>query len=147
MRKKIIPSLKLPQKPTYTPFGIVRDFYSLFERIEQEHEVCFLLESLSDDESLSRYSIIGFAPQYTIQANGNALTIDDKKYIVDNPYEVLRTIIPQRTISRNYAGGLVGYLSYDAASYVEESFMPQSDAAFGQFQFGVYIDGLIELRP
>lgn len=138
-----IPKIQLAQKPHYLPFGIVTDFYALFELLEKEHDVCFLLESLSDDESLSRYSILGFAPKTVVHAKKNTFSINGASYTVENPYETLQSITPQNSLSRNYAGGLVGYLSYDAISYVEKTLQLQQDDAFGQFMFGVYTDGLI----
>ncbi|MDP3733443.1 MAG: anthranilate synthase component I family protein, partial [Candidatus Daviesbacteria bacterium] len=103
--------IKILQKPVYIKFAQDIDFFKLFQKIEQQFSTCFIFESLGEEGKFSRYSIIGFDPEYLISARGNNLTINNKIYPVDNPYLELRKIIPQNIISKNYAGGLVGYLS------------------------------------
>ena len=49
--------------------------------------------------------------------------------------------MPEETITREYAGGLVGYLSYEAVNYFEESIHVKIHDKFDQFVFGVYTDG------
>ena len=55
----------------------------------------------------------------------------------------LRSIMPNHTIAKNYAGGLVGYLSYEAVNYFEPSLHIKVHDLFDQFMFGVYTDGLV----
>lgn len=141
MRK--LPKIKLSQKPTYIAFAKNIDFYTLFQKIEQQFDTCFIFESLGDEEKFSRYSIIGFDPSHIISARGSNLIIDSKKYLVKNPYFALRSIMPSQTIAKNYAGGLVGYISYEAVNYFEPTLQIKTHKLFDQFLFGVYIDGLI----
>ncbi len=131
------------QKPTYKKFGEGQDFFELFEKLEVSFDTCFLFESLGVEGRLSRYSVIGFDPKHIIRARENTLFIDDKRYAVENPYYVLREIMPKQSISRNYAGGLVGYLSYEAVNYFESAINVKVHKDFDQFLFGVYTDGLI----
>jgi len=138
-----LPKIQLGQKPTYKKFAQDVDFYSLFEKLEANFDTCFLFESLGVEERLSRYSVIGFDPKHTIRACENTLFIDDKPYKVKNPYFALRDIMPKQSISRNYAGGLVGYLNYDAVNYFEPAVHLKTHKDFDQFMFGVYTDGLI----
>lgn len=140
---KRLPNIKLSQKPTYLKFAEDVDFYKLFQKIEQQFETCFIFESLVEEGKFSRYSIIGFDPAYIISARGNNLIIDNKSYEVKNPYYSLRNIMPQTTIARNYAGGLIGYLSYEAVNYFEPTLNIKVHNLFDQFMFGVYTDGLI----
>ena len=42
-------------------------------------------------------------------------------YECENPYYKLRDIIPQNVISKKYAGGLVGFVSYDGFNYFENN--------------------------
>ena len=65
------------------------------------------------------------------------------KYICDNPYYKLRSIVPQNIISRKYAGGLVGYISYDSINFFESNLNITKNENFESFKFGVYLDGLI----
>lgn len=138
-----LPKITIPKKPTYIKFGQDIDFYKLFEKIEAEFDTCFIFESLGEEGKFSRYSILGFDPKHSIRAKENILTIDEREYEVENPYFALSQIMPSQTISRIYAGGLVGYLSYEAVNYFESSLKVKVHDLFDQFAFGVYTDGLI----
>lgn len=140
---KNLPKIQIGKKPNYLKFGEDMDFYGLFEKIEREFKTCFILESLGEEEKFSRYSIIGFDPKHIISARGNNLKVDGKTYEVENPYYALREMMPEETIARSYAGGLIGYLNYDAVNYMEPSVKVKVHPLFDQFMFGVYTDGLI----
>lgn len=138
-----LPAGRLGQKPTYKKFAQDVDFYSLFEKFEESFNTCFIFESLGVEGRLSRYSVIGFDPKHIIRARENTFFIDDNAYEVENPYFEMRDIMPKQSISRNYAGGLVGYLNYDAVNYFEPAVRVKLHKDFDQFMFGVYTDGLI----
>lgn len=135
--------INLPLKSNYLKIAEDIDFYGLFQKITREFETCFILESLGVYSDLSRYSIIGFEPGDIIKAKEDKLIINKNIYSVNNPYFSLRKIIPQNIISRDYCGGLVGYLSYEAMNYFEPSLNIKVHPLFDQFVFGVYPDGLI----
>lgn len=140
--------IELPRKPHYVTLAADCDFFELFRKIEKRFDVCFMLESLGEDSHISRYSIIGFDPEQLIYANGRQLTIESRDgqcehYESDNPYYLLREIMPQNIISRKYAGGLTGYLGYDAMSYFEPTLKLKTSDWFDAFRFGLYKDGLI----
>lgn len=138
-----IPKIELGQKPTYVKIAEDVDFFDLFKKVEQHFDTCFIFESLGEEGKFSRYSIIGFDPAHLISARENTVTFDGKAYEVGNPYAVLQEILPRRTIARNYAGGLIGYLSYEAVNYFEPSVNVKLHDTFDQFMFGVYLDGVI----
>lgn len=138
-----LPKIQLTQKPTYIKFAEDIDFLAVFRQIEETFETCFLFESVTREENFSRYSLIGFDPQHVISARENNLMFDGKIYPVNNPYLALREMMPPTTIAKNYAGGLIGYLSYEAANYFEPSLHVKTHEAFDQFMFGVYTDGLV----
>lgn len=138
-----IPKIKISKKPNYIKFATDVDFYKLFEKIEQKFETCFIFESLGVEGEFSRYSIMGFDPPSIISARENNLIIDGKNYPVKNPYLALQKLMPSQSIARNYAGGLIGYLSYEAANYFESKIHVKVHKLFDQFLFGVYKDGLI----
>ena len=140
--------IELPRKPHYVTITADCDFFGLFKKIEQRFSNCFYLESLGEDSHIARHSIIGFDPEQLLYANGNTLTIEERDgskadYPSDNPYSLLREIVPQDIISRKYAGGLTGYLGYDAMNYFEPSLSIQSSELFDAFRFGLFKDGLI----
>ncbi len=138
-----VPVEALPSKPAYVPLEIEGDFFDLFRKIEARHENCYLLESLGEETYDSRNAVIGFGPRHLIEASGPGLTIDAVPFTTNNPYYALREILPGDVISRLYAGGLVGYLGYDASVYMEPSLRLKNHAGFPAFQFGLYTDGLI----
>lgn len=138
-----LPKIKIPKKPTYIKFAEDVDFFKLFQKIEQQFDTCFIFESLGEEGKFSRYSIIGFDPISIISARENNLIINGKIYPVKNPYFALRDIMPTKTIARNYAGGLIGYLSYETVNYFETKLRIKTHKLFDQFMFGVYTDGLI----
>ncbi|MBV6492313.1 MAG: Aminodeoxychorismate synthase component 1 [Turneriella sp.] len=137
----------LPAKPHYHFFKTPLDFFTLFGRLEANFANCFLLESLGEESYDSRYSVIGFSPDFDFIAEKGGLSIHakDKTERVDtlNPYFYLRKILQQGILTRHYAGGLVGYLGYDAANFFEPSLnlVPHND--FPSFHMGLYTDGLI----
>ena len=111
---------------------------------------CFLFESLGEESNISRYHIVGFNPKYIVYSEQkDQLIIEDtsngkiEKYVCDNPYYELRTIIPQNIISRKYAGGLVGFIGYDSINFFEDNLNITKNNNFESFKFGVYLDGLI----
>ncbi|WNL40778.1 anthranilate synthase component I family protein [Halomonas sp. PAMB 3264] len=138
----------LPRKPHYVTLAADCDFFALFQKIERAFENCYMLESLGEDSHMARHSIIGFDPEYLIYANGQTLTIEHRDGEIDhhesdNPYELLRSLMPQNIISRKYAGGLSGYLGYDAMQYFEPTLTLKASDDFDTFRFGLYKDGLI----
>ncbi len=138
-----LPKIHLNRKPTYIKLFESVDFFEFFRKIEQEFDTCFILESLGEHGSYSRYSIIGFDPKHIISAKEKNIFFDGEKYQVENPYLALRKIIPIDAISKKYAGGLIGYLSYEALNYFEKSLKVKVHPDFDQLMFGIYLDGLI----
>ena len=137
-------------KPKYVKIGDEYDFFELFIKIEQNFKNCFLFESLGEESNISRYHIVGFNPKYIVYSEQkDQLIIEDtsngkiEKYVCDNPYYELRTIIPQNIISRKYAGGLVGFIGYDSINFFEDNLNITKNNNFESFKFGVYLDGLI----
>ena len=99
--------------------------------------------SLGEPNQHARYAVIGFSPAHLIVARGQTLTVDGVRYAVANPYTALRDMIPADCIAREYAGGLVGYMSYDAVNYLEPSVSVKVHPRFPEFMFGLHTDGLV----
>ncbi|OGI99863.1 anthranilate synthase component I [Candidatus Nomurabacteria bacterium RIFCSPLOWO2_02_FULL_40_10] len=138
-----LPKIKINQKTNYIKITLETDFFKLFQKIEQSFENCFIFESLGEEGKFSRYSVMGFSPDHIIRARENNLIIDDKIYKVKNPYFALREIMPPPNMAKEYAGGLIGYMSYEALNYFESFPKIKIHKHFDQFMFGVYTDGLI----
>jgi len=141
-------AIKLPRKPHYVNVSADCDFFDLFKKVEKRFDTCFMLESLGEDSFISRHSIIGFDPEKILWAQGNTLHIDKRdgssqSYQSENPYYLLRDIVPQNILSRKYSGGLTGYVGYDAMNYFEPSLDLNTSDMFEAFKFGLYTDGLI----
>ncbi|MEC9295558.1 MAG: anthranilate synthase component I family protein, partial [Pseudomonadota bacterium] len=68
----------LPRKPHYVTLAADCDFFALFQKIERRFDTCYMLESLGEDSHMARHSIIGFDPEYTLYANGNTLSIENR---------------------------------------------------------------------
>ncbi len=140
--------IELPRKPHYVTLAADIDFFGLFKKIEKRFDNCFMLESLGEESHISRHSIIGFDPEQILWATEGELHVQDRdgevqSYASDNPYYLLREIVPQDIISRKYAGGLTGYIGYDCMNYFEPSLKLQHSELFDVFRFGVFKDGLI----
>jgi anthranilate synthase component 1 len=140
--------INLPRKPQYVTVSADCDFFDLFKKIEKRFYTCFMLESLGEESYISRHSIIGFDPEKTLWAEANQLHIQERNgdlatYASDNPYYLLRDIVPQNILSRKYSGGLTGYIGYDAINYFEPSLNVNASDMFDAFKFGLYTDGLI----
>jgi anthranilate synthase component I len=137
------PKINLPRKANYIKLDSNIDFFELFKKIEKKFESCFILESSASESEDSRYSILGFDPEHLISAEKNILYFDGITSEVKNPYYELRKLIPNDILSRNYSGGLVGYLSYESANYFEPSLKLPTHEDFPEFEFGLYLDGII----
>jgi anthranilate synthase component 1 len=137
------PRITLGKKPHYRKIADDVDFFTLFKKIERRFENCFMFESLGEEGRFARYSIIGFDPKHLITGNNTDFSIDGTAYTVANPYEALKAVMPEQTIARNYSGGLVGYLGYEATQYFESSVPVKTHPDFPTFIFGAYDDGLV----
>ncbi len=140
--------IDLSRKPHYVTITADCDFFDLFKKIEKQFDTCFMLESLGEDSFISRHSIIGFDPEKIIWAEEKTLFIQERdgqcsQYPSENPYYLLRELVPQDVISRKYAGGLTGYIGYDSMNYFEPTLNLQRSEMFEAFKFGLYKDGLI----
>jgi anthranilate synthase component 1 len=89
----------------------------------------FLFESVEGGEKWGRYSFLGVAPQRVLVSKGEELSIGapggalEKRKVAD-PLEAARELLHQyRTVALpglpRFAGGLVGYLSYDVVRFFE----------------------------
>ena len=83
----------------------------------------FLLESVEGGERLARYSFIGTEPSLVI-STGRHQPVDPLT-LIENEFQRFKPV-PVEGLPR-FHGGMVGYLSYEVASYFEELPSPDKD--------------------
>lgn len=94
------------------------------------HEV-FLLESAENDERFGRWSFLGYKPTLELTVRNSVVKIrrfsssETETINTDSPKEVISRIVSENRMPRleefpPFAGGLVGYFSYDYIKYGEK---------------------------
>jgi anthranilate synthase component 1 len=94
---------------------------SIWLKMFQDKPCSFLLESVSGEDIVARYSFIGADPFMTFSARGQSWQIDGarKERGSGNPIEKLRELLRSYRAARvenmpRFTGGAVGYCAYDA---------------------------------
>lgn len=133
----ILPSFedfhKLAQDHTHVPlvYEFSGDFdtpVGLYEKIRKESPYSFLLESAMQSGSSGRYSFLGCNPTVVIRAKNKALTITENgssRRVEQEPVQFLREFMAHYSVAPvenlpPFAGGLVGYISYDSVRMFEK---------------------------
>lgn len=136
-------SIKL-NKPKSTDLNFDSPF-ELFKNIYNNYSSAFLLESMESDSGLARFSVIGFKPEAIIRAKGNVLEIEREGQIeefdVKNPFDEIRKLTSVSTGKKGFQGGLVGYVSYEAARHFLPIKLQKGEKP--DFEFGLFLDGII----
>ncbi len=121
------------------------DPFELFKQLYIHKESVFLLESMESDTGLSRYSFIGFDPLLTIRANSDIVEIEKndvkEEVCTENPFDIIKGFLKDGNNFRGFSGGLVGYVSYEAARFFDK--IPLKKGDFPDFEFGLFLDGII----
>ncbi|MEI6131671.1 MAG: anthranilate synthase component I [Bacillota bacterium] len=113
---------------------------ALLLSIMPESKKYFLLESVEGGEKWARYSFLGYDPKATIECRGFEVNGE----VVANPLEALREVLAQYKIVKDealppFAGGLVGYFSYDFISQTEGvSLRSKDDLGFADYSFMLF---------
>jgi anthranilate synthase component 1 len=119
--------------------------FELFKNLYSNYSSTFLLESMESDNGLSRFSVLGFKPSAIIRARNNILEIEkdgQKDEIeVKNPFDEIRKLTSYANGKKGFRGGLVGYVSYEAARYFQPIQLEPGDKP--DFEFGLFLDGII----
>jgi len=90
---------------------------------------CYILESLEDTSKWGRYTFLGYDPQMEITCKDGVVNINAGTKITiksDEPMQYIKQILddnrsPYFDDLPPFAGGLVGYFSYDSIKYSEPS--------------------------
>ena len=106
---------------------ILSDFTTPIEALKilkNASEHCYMLESAQANETWGRYTFLGFRPRLLITCKDGVMEIGDEKITTQDPSSELRKIMsgyrsPRFDYLPPFAGGLVGYFSYDYLTYSE----------------------------
>jgi len=121
------------------------DPYSLFAASRDDHPHAFILESLSGPARLAERTFVGFDPEMIISYRAGVLRSNGETIKTDRPIAALRSILAKHDASGipgRYVGGLVGYVSYEFVRNLD-SVPAHADSPFPEFEFGLYLDGVI----
>jgi len=126
----------------FHPFQIYKLFFG------QKHS--FFLDSGMDPNRLGRYSFIGAEPFLRISSTGRHIQVWEKgrkREFDGNPFTVLKEYLQRFSVVNStgfpFAGGAVGYLSYDICRLLEK--LPDlavDDLALPDMMMGFY-DGMV----
>lgn len=108
---------------------ILSDFTTPIETMRRLKNVsthCYMLESAMANDKWGRYTFLGFDPKLEITCMAGEMKIGNVQIKTENPSDYLRQILadyksPRFAYLPPFAGGLVGYFSYDYLGYREPS--------------------------
>jgi anthranilate synthase component I len=121
------------------------DPYALFAACRDKYPHAFLLESLTGPARLAEHTFVGFDPEVIISYRSGVLRSNGETIKTDRPIEALRSILANYAtpgVPGRYVGGLVGYVSYEFVRNLD-SVPAHGDSPFPEFEFGLYLDGVI----
>ena len=103
----------------YTPIQILR-------KLKNVSDHCYLLESAETQEQWGRYTFLGFDPTMEITCLNSHMKAGALSFETKDPGVAIRQILkeyrsPRLSFLPPFAGGLVGYFSYDYLKYSEPS--------------------------
>jgi len=119
------------------------DTFELF----RDEPFCFFLDSGMDHHKLGRYSFIGSNPFLVLNSRGSDCAVyqgSEKTCLNENPFDVLNRFLELYRLDPSdlpvpFAGGAVGYLSYDLCHFIER--LPATavdDLELPECYFGFY---------
>lgn len=116
----VVPVVRTVLADLQTPVGA-------FLRIAGDSPYAFLLESVEGGERNARYSFLGTEPEMIVRGHGPVTSVDrngKREILSARAVDFVRDYFRERILARRsgmapFAGGAVGYLSYDAASWFE----------------------------
>ncbi len=98
-------------------------------KLKEISKHCFMFESAERSNVWGRYTFLGFNPTLEITAENGKITLtenNEQKTTTGNPADLIRRILADNKAPilpdfPSFAGGLVGYFSYDYIKYAEPS--------------------------
>src|SRR2546427_11284051 len=142
-----------PTRLNYLPLETRKQPINVFASLRNRFDTCFILESVEGPRRLTRYTFLGFDPQKIIRTSKKQVEILDRQKSerriekCEDPLTLLAKInIPvwERSPGERYAGGLVGYASYDLArSFERIPKLGNKSNGFPDVEFGLFEDGIV----
>src|SRR3989454_1888311 len=142
-----------PARLNYLPLETRKQRIDVFASIRNKFDTCFILESVEGPRRLTRYTFLGFDPQKIIRASKNQAEILDRQRAerriekCQDPLALLANLsspVKERKPADRYAGGLVGYASYDLVRSFERILRVGSKGnGFPDVEFGLFEDGIV----
>ncbi|HLF07682.1 MAG TPA: anthranilate synthase component I family protein, partial [Thermoplasmata archaeon] len=121
--------------------------FDVYRRVREAYEHTFLFESLVGPERLAEFSFIGFAPDATVRVEENRFVTEGEKRRLSDPRAVgdfIKERLRSTPSSSRFAGGLVGYVSYDFVKFLEKVELHQRHGCrMPDLEMGVYLDGIV----
>ncbi|MBI4258333.1 MAG: anthranilate synthase component I [Thaumarchaeota archaeon] len=142
---------KAPRTVTLKKLRVDITPLDIYLNLRKNYPATFLLESVTGPRKLAEYSFMGFDPTITVTIRNTEAVIksSDQRSIIPNaedPFKLLRSLIPKAKKHDNmprFAGGAVGYISYEAIKYFEKIQLNHNHTQFPDLAFGIYEDGII----
>jgi anthranilate synthase component I len=137
----VIPVCKTILADTETPLTV-------WMKLFRNEKYNFILESVSGEDHIARYSFIGGNPFMTFSAKGDTWEVKGEKQLrgTSNPIDALRSLFSEYTVASiqgvpRFSGGAVGFFSYDSIRLWETipDSNPKEDPLNDLF-FGFYRD-------
>lgn len=111
--------------PVYTEiYADVRTPIEVMRILQGVSDHCYMLESAEPQQSWGRYTFLGYDPSVEVTVRDGVLKIDGVETPTDDPAQSIRELLaayraPRLAELPPFAGGLVGYFSYDFLKYAE----------------------------
>ncbi|MDR0334269.1 MAG: chorismate-binding protein, partial [Methanomassiliicoccaceae archaeon] len=111
----------------------------LLKILKNNSDHCFMLESAEDSKGWGRYTFLGFEPTMEVTCVNGVMTITSgsaETYATMEPNRYIQNILdghksPRLDYLPPFAGGLVGYFSYDYVKYSEPALDLDADDSEG----------------
>jgi len=134
------------------------DILSAYSALRNRFDYTSILESSTGADRLAELSILVFDPSYIVTASEGVTKLHDVResnyaeFTEHDPLEILRQLVESFPTTNNkfrFAGGAVGYISFDAIRYWEKKALAKKnslthfDRNFQDIKFGLYEQGIL----
>ena len=116
----------------------------IYRRLRPQFDASFMLESAVGQSKTVAYSFLGFSPSLVLRSEDGEVK-GGMGHQADSPERYLSDLLRKSFVPCDrfpFAGGLVGYFSYEFARQAEPS-LPSLPSEFPEFELGLYRECLI----